>query len=67
MLKKISISLLIILLLGSSIYALKLFVFKPFSLSHFLTRQLIYDALDSPEYLTYMGILEKYGFSGILA
>ena len=62
MLKKISISLLIILLLGSSIYALKLFVFKPFLLSHFLTRQLIYDALDSPEYLTYMGILEKYGF-----
>ena len=31
-------------------------------MNHFLTRQLIYDALESPEYLTYIGILENYGF-----
>ena len=62
MIRKIFISLLIILLVGSSIYTLKLFLFKPFSLNHFLTRQLIYDALESPEYLTYIGILENYGF-----
>jgi len=62
MIRKIFISILIVLLVGGSIYALKLFVFKPFSLNHFLTRELVYDALKSPEVLTYMGILEEYGF-----
>tara|TARA_B100000029_G_scaffold485535_1_gene538956 strand:+ start:94 stop:1905 length:1812 start_codon:yes stop_codon:yes gene_type:complete len=62
MIRKIFISILIVLLVGGSIYSLKLFVFKPFSLNHFLTRELVYDALKSPEVLTYMGILEEYGF-----
>ncbi len=62
MIRKIFISILIVLLVGGSIYALKLFVFKPFSLNHFLTRELVYDALKSPEILTYMGVLEEYGF-----
>jgi len=62
MIRKIFISILIVLLVGGSIYALKLFVFKPFSLNHFLTRELVYDALKSPEVLTYMGVLEEYGF-----
>ncbi|MEC7735429.1 MAG: DUF885 family protein, partial [Pseudomonadota bacterium] len=61
MIRKTLKSLLIILAIVLSIFCVKLFLLKPFSINHFLARELIYDALDSPEYLTYIGILENYG------
>ena len=62
MIKKILILITIIFVTLVTTYALKLLFFKPFSFNHFLTRQLVCDALESPEYLTYIGILEKYGY-----
>jgi len=62
MIKKTIILITIIFVTLATTYALKLLFFKPFSFNHFLTRQLVYDALESPEYLTYIGILEKYGY-----
>ena len=61
MIRKTIKSLLIILVVSLSIFCVKLFLLKPFSINHFLARELIYDAIDSPEYLTYIGILENYG------
>ena len=62
MIKKISIYLVIILLTLLTIYVLKLILFKPFSFNHFLTRQFVFNTLDSPESLTYIGLLEEYGY-----
>ena len=62
MIRKILIFLAIIFIVLATTYISKLLFFKPFSFNHFLTRQLVYDALESPEYLTYIGILEKYGY-----
>ena len=62
MIRKILIFLAIIFIVLATTYLSKLLFFKPFSFNHFLTRQLVYDALESPEYLTYIGILEKYGY-----
>ena len=62
MIRKILIFLAIIFIVLATTYVSKLLFFKPFSFNHFLTRQLVYDALESPEYLTYIGILEKYGY-----
>ena len=62
MIKKIPIYLLIILLTLLTIYVSKLIFFKPFSFNHFLTRQFVFNTLDSPESLTYIGLLEKYGY-----
>ena len=62
MIKKTLISATIIFVALFSIYTLKLIFFKPFSFDHFLSRQFIVNTLDSPESLTYIGLLEKYGY-----
>tara|TARA_X000001036_G_scaffold141690_1_gene134558 strand:+ start:483 stop:2243 length:1761 start_codon:yes stop_codon:yes gene_type:complete len=40
---------------------MNLFSKKPFSLDHFLAKELIINVLDSPEYMTYLGIFDNYG------
>ena len=42
----------------SSIYVLNLFSSKPFSLDHYLAKELMVSLLDSPEYLTYIGAFD---------
>ena len=45
----------------TSLYLMNLFSKKPFSLDHFLAKELIINVLDSPEYMTYLGIFDNYG------
>jgi len=40
---------------------MNLFSKKPFSLDHFLAKELVINVLDSPEYMTYLGIFDNYG------
>ena len=42
----------------SSIYVINLFSSKPFSLDHYLAKELMVSLLDSPEYLTYIGAFD---------
>ena len=44
-----------------AIYGVKLFFLTPFSINHLLARHIIIEALESPEYLTSLGVLEQYG------
>ena len=41
-----------------SIYVVNLFSSKPFSLDHYLAKDLIVNLVDSPEYMTYIGIVD---------
>ena len=41
-----------------SIYVVNLFSSKPFSLDHYLAKELIVNLVDSPEYMTYIGIVD---------
>jgi len=40
---------------------MNLFSKKPFSLDHFLAKELVINVLDSPESMTYLGIFDNYG------
>jgi len=48
--------------LGVSLYAINLFFMKPYSIDHYLAKELALDALDSPEYMTYLGVFDDYNF-----
>ena len=53
-----------LILLGAiitSLYLMNLFSKRPFSLDHYLAKELIINVLDSPEYMTYLGIFDNYG------
>ena len=43
-----------------SLYLLNLFSKKPYSLDHFLAKELIVGILDSPESMTYLGLFDDY-------
>ena len=43
-------------------YLGNLFFFKPFSLDHYLAKELILEMLDSPESLTYLGIVDRFNW-----
>ena len=43
-----------------SLYLLNLFSKKPYSLDHFLAKELIVGILDSPESMTHLGIFDDY-------
>ena len=45
----------------TSLYLMNLFSKKPFSLDHFLAKEIVINVLDSPEYMTYLGIFDNYG------
>ena len=61
LLKFISYSLLIMLAV-SSLYLMNLFSKKPYSLDHYLAKELIMDIINSPEYMTYLGIFDGFNF-----
>ena len=48
--------------MGISLYAINLFLMKPYSIDHYLAKELALDALDSPEYMTYLGVFDDYNF-----
>ena len=52
-----------IILLGLaiiSLYMINLFSMKPYSIDHYLAKELTMGLLDSPEFMTYIGIFDKY-------
>ena len=51
-----------LLLLVGVIYLSNLFLFKPFSLDHYLAKELISEMLDSPESLTYLGVIDRFNW-----
>jgi uncharacterized protein (DUF885 family) len=57
---KFTIKLVAILLIVAALYSFNLFMMKPFSIDHYLGKELILDLIESPEELTYVGILDKF-------
>ena len=48
-------------LMITSLYFMNLFSKRPVSIDHYLAKELIIGVLDSPEYMTYLGIFDGYG------
>ncbi len=52
---------LILLCLGLvGIYLFNLFFMKPYSIDHFLGKELVLDLVDSPEAMTYIGVFDRF-------
>ena len=49
-------------LVFSSLYMVNLFIMRPYSIDHFLAKELVMDMVDSPEMMTYLGIFDNYNF-----
>jgi uncharacterized protein (DUF885 family) len=47
-------------LVVSSLYMVNLFIMRPYSIDHFLAKELVMDMVDSPEMMTYLGIFDNY-------
>ncbi len=63
--KKIVLSvgiLLAVLLISSCLYLMNLYSQKPFSIDHYLTKDLIEKITNSPEYMTNLGVFDNFGF-----
>ena len=43
-----------------SLYLVNLFLMKPYSIDHYLAKELMMGLLESPEYMTYIGIFDPY-------
>ena len=53
----------LILVVGvSSLYLVNLFLMKPFSIDHFLGKELVLGLIDSPEAMTYMGVFDNFNW-----
>ena len=52
--------LIFIILVTISLYLMNLFSKKPYSLDHFLAKELIVGVFDSPEYMTYLSIFDDF-------
>ena len=57
---KFAFKLVAVLLVLTALYSFNLFMMKPFSVDHFLSKELILDLIESPEELTYVGILDRF-------
>ena len=57
---KLTIKLVAVLLVVTALYSFNLFMMKPFSVDHYLGKELIIDLIESPEELTYVGILDRF-------
>ncbi|MDG2060428.1 MAG: DUF885 domain-containing protein [SAR86 cluster bacterium] len=44
------------------IYLGNLFLMKPFSIDHYLAKEMLLSFIDSPEYLTYLGVIDDLNF-----
>ena len=54
--------LLSLILMLMSIYAINLFLMKPYSMDHYLAKELITSLFDSPEAMTYLGLFDRVNF-----
>lgn len=45
-----------------SIYVINLFLMKPYSLDHYLAKELVTSLFESPEAMTYMGLFDGFNF-----
>ena len=52
----------LILLIVASLYLMNLFSKKPYSIDHYLAKELVMGITDSPEYMTYLGIFDGFNF-----
>ena len=52
-----------VVLLGGLIYLGNLFLLKPFSVDHYLAKELILEMLDSPEAITYLGMFDRFNWA----
>jgi hypothetical protein len=43
-----------------SLYLTNLFLMKPHSIDHYLAKELTLSLLDSPEFMTYIGIFDRF-------
>ena len=43
-----------------SLYLANLFLMKPYSIDHYLAKELVMSLLESPEFMTYIGIFDPY-------
>ena len=46
----------------SGLYLINLFLMKPISIDHYLGKEIVMEMLDTPEMLTYLGILDPFNF-----
>ncbi len=46
----------------ASLYLINLFFMKPFSIDHYLGKELVFDLTESPEELTYFGVLDSFNW-----
>ena len=46
----------------TGLYLINLFLMKPVSIDHYLGKEVVMEMLDSPEMLTYLGILDRFNF-----
>ena len=54
---------LVLIALGiASLYLINLFFMKPFSIDHYLGKELVFDLTGSPEELTYFGVLDSFNW-----
>ena len=51
-----------LLLIVGIFYLGNLLLFKPFSLDHYLAKELILEMVDSPESLTYLGVVDRFNW-----
>ena len=51
-----------LLLIVCIFYLGNLLLFKPFSLDHYLAKELILEMIDSPESLTYLGVVDRFNW-----
>ena len=47
---------------GASLYLTNLFLMKPYSIDHYLAKELVIGLADSPEALTYIGIFDNFNW-----
>ena len=59
---KLTTRLLVIVVALFSIYLANLFLMKPYSIDHYLGKELVLGLVDSPEALTYVGILDRFNW-----
>ena len=59
---KLAARLLVIVVALFSIYLANLFLMKPYSIDHYLGKELVLGLVDSPEALTYVGILDRFNW-----
>ena len=46
----------------TGLYLINLFLMKPISIDHYLGKEIVMEMLDTPEMLTYLGILDPFNF-----